>query len=460
MLSKAGLIGLYQASNIRNKLSSVYMISDEDTASLYVFILFPGSYHDVYEIASLTAYNNVFIVPISLDPAYMSDIYRLVNELIPIKTVVKIISPAKYAYSNCNIAFLNSFVKGSAKSSYVYSGHGFISFNWNDDEPKYPDRLNDIYCTFDNRRILLTSVKVDKERIIRLFENDQLDYVYVPWSKNPEYNSTYTDNFISLMECEQLEPYKSKIIPYGFNDSVEIKLCQEKYPNNFPVTIRHLFINTTMESSMENAITWADVNMKPHKKPVDPFSYNSCNRIPPKPPYPYGPHGPHDPHRHPFDPHWNIPKDGCKNCPFYNPPKTEETFDVTDVAISILDEYCPNFKVFATSCSNTCDECKLKTYFGLINTDDPDTGDINNPDSNTDSDSGSTEEPVTPPETSGDNESSESDPTAPDSGDENTEQGSQNTTEDGSDSGTENTGNTAEETADITEQSASERLFS
>lgn len=449
MISKAGLIGLYQSSNTRNKISSVYMISDEDTASLYVFLLFPGSYHDVYEIASLTAYNNIFIVPISIDPAYISDIYRLVNELTPIKTVVKVISPAKYAYSNCNTVFLNSFVKGNTKSSYVYSGHGFISFNWNDNESKYPERLNDIYCTFNNRRILLTSIKVDKERIIKLFENDQLDYVYVPWSKNPEYNSAYTDNFISLMDCDQLEPYKSKIIPYGFSDSAEMRLCQDKYPNNFPVTIRHLFINTTMESSMENAITWGDINMEPHKKPVDPFSYNSCNRIPPKPHH--GHHDMHYSHHRPYDHHDHhdhIPHDSCKNCPFYNPPVTETTFDVTDVAISIIDEYCPNFKIFATNCSNVCDECKLKAYFGLINTDDPDTGDISNP--NPEPDSEVTEEPIVSPETP-----------------EGTEISKDESTNTGSDV-TDNTINTesniensvTEETVDNTEQSASERLFS
>ena len=470
MLSKAGLIGLYQASNTRNKISSVYMISDEDTASLYVFVLFPGAYHDIYEIASLTAYTNIFIVPISLDPVFISDIYRLVNELTPIKHIVKVISPTKYTYANCNTLFLNSFVKGNTKSSFVYSNHGFIAFNWNEDDCTYPSRLNDIYCTFNNRRILLTSTKVDKERIIKLFENDQLDYVYVPWSKNPEYNSAYDDNFISLMDCERLKPYESKIVPYGFNDHAEMTLCREKYPNNFPVTIRHLFIKTTMESSMEDVVTWGEINMKPHEKPVNPYSYNSCNRIPPRfhgKPFPFIPHG-YPPHMPPPKPY---PYDGCKSCPLYNPPETNPEFNVTDVAISILDEYCPNFKIFAENCTNVCEDCKLKAYFETINSETPDTGDESgNGTGNTDDESGtSTETPTDTPDTTDET----TDPVDTPTGTDKTE--NDGTVEDGSSStnGTEDTTNSGEsgeskpsdttpsteEPVDDTEQSASERLF-
>lgn len=435
------------------------MISDEDTASLYVFVLFPGAYHDIYEIASLTAYTNIFIVPISLSPVFISDIYRLVNELTPIKHIVKIISPTKYAYTNCNTLFLNAFVRGTTKSSFVYSDHGFIAFNWNDDECTYPSRLNDIYCTFNNRRILLTSVKVDKERICKLFENDQLDYVYVPWSKNPEYNSAYDDNFISLMECERLKPYASKIVPYGFNDQAEMTLCQEKYPNNFPVTIRHLFIDTTMESSMENVITWGDINMQPHEKPVNPYSYNSCTRIPPRPrPYemvpPFMRPNPYPPHMVPPPP---KPFDCCKNCPLYNPPTPEQTFNVTDVAISILDEYCPNFKVFATNCTNTCDECKLKAYFESTDSSKPDTG--NEPDTPVE-DTPSDEDPNTGEETENPSDVNENSSGIT----ENTEQtDGDSATEDNtavSDTAGNDTTVTTDDTGDVTDQSASERMFS
>ena len=429
-----GLIGLYQSSNYRDNISSVYMMSDEDTQSLYVFILFPGSYHDVYEIASLTTYTNIFIIPISLDPAYISDVYRLVNELHPIKSIVKVINPRKFTSQNCNTLFLNSFVKGNDKSSFVCTSNGFISFNWNENDPKYPPRLNDIYCTFGDRRVLLTSTKVDRDRIYNLFKNDLVDYVYVPWSKNPEYNSAITDNFLTLIDYEPLEEYIPKLVPYGFNSQAEIDLCQENYPNNFPVTIRHLFIDTTKEDMYETVVTWGEIS-GPH---IPPFC-NGKNHCPPPPPC------------------MDCNKTNTCNCKCKcNTPEeaTVDPIDAVDIAISTIGEYCKGFKDFVTKCDLGCENCKLKAFYKALESE-------SSTDSNTgDNSSSSTTDPENPTDSKDDNKD-QTEPTEPSNPDtDNTDQGSESSTDDNAETTKETTNTNADTSAlNINNNNTVESIF-
>lgn len=257
MRDAMGLIGVYNASNRRSDISSVYMISDTNTSSLFVFVLFPGAFHDVYEIASLTMYKNIFIVPISIYPEYISDIYRLVIELTKIKTRVKVISPDMLqpsVKSSLNSMFLNSLVKGSSKSTYVYSENGFIAFDWNDENGiapssiTWPNNFHDIYCTFGNKRILLTVNKVDIERIKLLLKQDLVDYIYIPW-QNPSYTSTMFATFVDVykeidaLDKEMHTEYINKLVIYGFPDDAAIQLASDVYGNNFPINARELFLS-------------------------------------------------------------------------------------------------------------------------------------------------------------------------------------------------------------------------
>ena len=274
MRDAMGLIGVYNASNYRNNISSVYMISDASTSSLFVFVLFPGAFHDVYEIASLTMYQNVFIIPISIYPEYISDIYRLVVELTKIKTRVKVISPDMLAPSvktKLNSMFLNSLVKGTTKSTYVYSENGFIAFDWNDGDggqaPStnvWPENYHDIYCTFGNKRILLTVNKVDIDRIKTLLKENLVDYVYVPW-ENPSYTSTIFATFIEVFnavaEMDKMygTHYVNKLVIYGFPSDAAIELASETYGNNFPINARTLFLSDApISEPWVESITFGD----------------------------------------------------------------------------------------------------------------------------------------------------------------------------------------------------------
>lgn len=316
MRDAMGLIGVYNASNIRSNVSSVYMISDASTSSLFVFVLFPGAYHDVYEIASLTMYQNVFLIPISIYPEYISDLYRLVVELTKIKTRVKIISPDMIVPSiktKLNTIFLNALVKGSTKSTYVYSDNGFISFDWNDGEggaaPStmiWPESFHDIYCTFGDKRILLTINKVDVDRIKTMLKDDLVDFVYIPW-QNPSYTNTMFSSFIDVFnEVAKMDTiygtqHALKLVIYGFPNDAAIDFASETYSANFPINARALFLSDapvvdpwieSMTYGNAVGIATADYHLTPaycccgdpKYRPVWPRPYNPMMYAPPAPP--------------------------------------------------------------------------------------------------------------------------------------------------------------------------------
>ena len=378
MTSKIGLTGLYQPHCSRDDYTSVYMISDEDTGSLFVFVLFPGCYNDVYEIAFLTEYTKIFLIPISLNPAYMSDIYRLVNDLVPIKEMVKVMYPDHFPTTGLNTLFLNSFVRGDSKTSYVYSDNGFISFDWKNDNPI--NGKHDIYCTFGDKRILLTSQYVDVERIEKFFEEDLVDYVYVPW-QSPEYTTENFTNFVTVMSYLSHKPYGGKIIPYGFGNLEAINYAKEFFPDNMPVTVRHLFENERPEEE-EICMTWSETYNLPHRpeppKPHCPLMHphhhhhhHHCHPAPPPrkgwipgPPPPMG------------EPFWQGPA-YCPPCPPrplpWKPPVEGdyENPSVFDIAVAEIIAACPNFESWIQTCELGCEECPLKAYVDAPTEENP-----------------------------------------------------------------------------------------
>ena len=423
MQSRMGLIGFYNSSTLRDDISSVYMISDKETASLFVFILFPGSFHDVYEIASLTAYQNIFIIPISMSPEYISDIYRLVDRLTPIKARVKIMTPELLSTSmkaSMGNVFLNAIIKGSTKSQFVYSENGFIAFDWNDGEngkfnsdEEWPGSYHDIYCTFGNKSILLTVNKVDVDRIISMFKSEVLDYVYVPW-QICGYIKGNIINFESVYNRLKEYGYQNKIVPYGFPDAFSIAVCKEKYQNNFPI------IDIDLEpDAMENiydffklsSITYGEaVNTCDHHHAHLPNHHHDhiCHHhnlhIQPPPPPPH-----HHHHDHECDKKHYIPAPYyvgypshlyCPICDLQinmpNKPIEDGNVSASVLATEIMASICPNLGKWAATCENSCEECPIKEYFSSID-ETPDNNDnTENPNENEETGGGQTPDETEP----------------------------------------------------------------
>jgi hypothetical protein len=209
--------------------------------------------------------------------------------------------------------FLNSLVKGTTKSTFVYSDNGFIAFDWNDENgvaPSgkiWPENFHDIYCTFGSTRILLTISKVDIARIKSLLKQDLVDYIYIPW-QNPSYTSTMFATFVDVynaiveMDKEMGTMYANKLVIYGFPNDAAIELASKQYGSNFPINARQLFLS---DAPVESADEWlccitygeavkiatSDYHLMPvhcccgHSKyhPVWPRPYNPMMYAPPLP---------------------------------------------------------------------------------------------------------------------------------------------------------------------------------
>ena len=248
MVPVAGMVGLFQPPVRRNDKSSMYMVADNDSHSLFIFIMFPGSYQDAYEVASLLWYQNIFIVPVSLDGNYLSDVCRLVTDLSKTKQSVKIIHPTKTPY-RVNSLIENSFVRTSeGRSTFMYT-NGFISFNWGlNDNPYINDRYYDIYIKFNNRTVLLCPFEINRERILSLLKNNYVDYIYVPFTAS----QFGTDNFLSIIEEEDFSDYKNKLVACGFTNATEAAMSFESFPNSFPCTIRWVFLRSEVTFTEES----------------------------------------------------------------------------------------------------------------------------------------------------------------------------------------------------------------
>jgi hypothetical protein len=234
MSAKAGLVGIYQPPTLVSNANAVYLITDDDNDSLYVFILFPGAYNTAYEYASRPMYRNVFIVPVSLDALYVSDVTRLVNDLYTKKNIVKVLYPGKFsAYTP--VAVQKALISSGRKTFYQYK-NGIISFNFKMTDSDYQPNFYDIYATFRTRRCLFCPFEVKKERLLALLRNNDVDWIYVPYS-DPLFG---TDSYASLVIDEDFEPYMDKIIAFGFLNETQENYCKGRYPKSFPRTIRAL----------------------------------------------------------------------------------------------------------------------------------------------------------------------------------------------------------------------------
>lgn len=283
MASRAGLVGVYQSPTLKSNISSVYMIADDNNTSLYIFVLFPGAYNDAYEIASCVWYRNIFIIPVSLDALYISDVARLVNDLSCTKPLVKVLFPGKFC------AFVPTVVQkaliNSERKTYYQYRYGFISFNYRMSEDiTYQPNFYDIYATFKRRRCLFCPFEVNKERILKMLKDGDVDWVYVPYS-DPMFG---TDCYATLLLDPDFEDYMNKIIAFGFFNTTQANYCKGRYPKSFPRTIRVEFLRET--ETLENG-TPPVIGGNPTWKPEDDFKDNLPERdepedTKPRPPFP------------------------------------------------------------------------------------------------------------------------------------------------------------------------------
>lgn len=245
MKSLFALTGIYQPPLEEGGYTAVPMLCDAVSSTLFAFVMFPGAYNDVYDIASKAKYANIFIVPIGLNAQYITDIHRLVTDLTPLKKCVKVLYPGKYPMPVNSLNELAIIRGDSSKCTFTFN-NGFIAFDKSFKcncgclvcSEQKSSGTHDILVRYNGKSYMLTSTKVNAERILNAVKDGSVDYVYVPYS----YGYVNQENFLTLMKDERLAEYHDNIIAYGFRNYEEFEQCYLKYPMSTPMTYRSAFL--------------------------------------------------------------------------------------------------------------------------------------------------------------------------------------------------------------------------
>lgn len=238
MITKSGLIGAYQPPIMnKNHTNSIYMLGDETTQSLFVFILYPGSYDDIYKIASLTWYRNIILVPISVTSYFISDIVRLCEDLSNISKNVKILTPDRFPQYVPTTTEM-CLIKG--QKTILSFDKGFVAFDYKMSDNVYERGFHDIYLSFKGRRFLFCPLEVNEERVYGMLTNNLVDYVYVPYN-DPMFG---TLSYLSIVQSKTFEGMDRQFIAMGFRNQTAANFCRMHYPYSYPMTYRYAFANS------------------------------------------------------------------------------------------------------------------------------------------------------------------------------------------------------------------------
>ena len=103
----SGYTGLYRQpyANQMTYGDTIYVIMDELQQEANVLMLTPGAYKDAYRLLSMPSIQFVNIFVPSMDVLWISDVFRLVVDLIKIKREVKFYYPEKISVGLVNALF-------------------------------------------------------------------------------------------------------------------------------------------------------------------------------------------------------------------------------------------------------------------------------------------------------------------------------------------------------------------
>lgn len=319
MITKSGLIGVYQPPLVGNQTNSIYMLTDETTQTLFVLILYPGSYDDIYKIASLTWYRNIILVPVSLGSYFISDIVRLVQDLTAINKKVSVLSPDKFPVYVPKATQI-SLIRGMR--SILSFDEGFITFDYKMTDKIYEDGFHDIYLSFKGRRFLFCPLEVNEDRVSAMLSSNLVDFVYVPYN-DPMFGTTA---YLSIIKNETFDGLDRHFLAIGFKDQTAANFCRLHYPYSYPMTYKYAFANSVFgitdkcdqicigESEVANAnscyiINNQDSNSNSSVKSDDEVIDNKCScancpknkvELPPRPEEFIPPTGEKPPHSMPM----------------------------------------------------------------------------------------------------------------------------------------------------------------
>lgn len=219
----SGYTGIYRQPYPNNATygDSIFMITDEKHQELDLFLLTPGCYKDAYMIASSPTYQIINIFPPAMDGLFISDVFRLVTDLLKIKKAVKWYYPDKVDFVPTNVLFQVNQMRGNYFSSPNITDLAieFKRSNTLDDDHRFYDIylcMDDIYAGFI---MYMDAAKLTS--IMTASTEDAVDFVHMP------YNTTFYGG-LSAIECGKLnKAWMPKIVPNNFRCREEFIMCRD-----------------------------------------------------------------------------------------------------------------------------------------------------------------------------------------------------------------------------------------
>lgn len=212
----AGYSGLYRQPYANETIygDTIYAITDDKRQELNLFLLTPGAYKDAFRIASCITYQRINIFVPSMDVLYISDVFRLVTDLLKIKKSVKWYYPEKITTTPTNVLFEMAQMTGNFYVSPVI-GQLTIEFKLSNSKDA-GHRFYDIYVCDDTDYIVFC-MYMDAEKLTSLMtSSNDYDQVHLP------YNSTFYGG-LTCRECAALNPrWAPKLVANNF-------MCREEF---------------------------------------------------------------------------------------------------------------------------------------------------------------------------------------------------------------------------------------
>jgi hypothetical protein len=209
----AGYTGLYRQPypNGSTYGSTMYAITDKLHQELDLLLLTPGCYSEAYALCSGVTYQRIHIFVPCMDALFLSDVFRLVTDLMKRKLSVQWHFPGKVTTSPGNVLFDMAQVKGGNFASDLIEDLTIEfkrSISGDDDHPYY-----DFYVC-DGESYVVFCMEMDAEKLTTLMTGEY-DEVHLP------YNTTFYGG-LTGRECIALnEKWAYKLIPNNFKSREE-----------------------------------------------------------------------------------------------------------------------------------------------------------------------------------------------------------------------------------------------
>lgn len=213
MATVSGYSGLYRQpyANSATYGDTIYLVTDALHQELNLIILTPGCYRDAYRIASSMTYQRVNLFIPSVDALFISDVFRLVTDLLKIKKSVKWYYPEKIKVSPSNVLFEAAEMRGNLYVSPTISNFN-VEFKLSSElDPNH--RFYDFFVTED-KLCSAFCMYMDDAKLKKLVS--EFDEIHVP------YNCTFYGG-LTCRECADLYPSISqKLVANNFK-------CKEEF---------------------------------------------------------------------------------------------------------------------------------------------------------------------------------------------------------------------------------------